>query len=124
MTDSHTFEYDGYQVAYSAAVVRTSLEKRRLQGKLLDAYGYLDDPDGVIPRDEWDNIDEYTTAMSQCKTTAAWWVSSNATPQEVRAAYEIFLEQDPILYRLFQNASSAVTAPKKSQVSILPTSSP
>lgn len=100
-------------VSYSRATVRTSLERRRLLGKLLDSYNYLDDPDGQIPSDEYDNIEQYCAAMAQCKSNAAWWTSSNVTPQQVRTAYELFLEQDPLLHRLFQVADTAVAIPKK-----------
>lgn len=128
MADSHTFEYTEYdpetgeeistvKVHYERAIVRTAMEKRRLISKLLDAYGYLDELDGHILQDELDNITEYCSAMAQCKTSAAWWTNSNASLEEVRDAYELFLKQDITLHRLFQTASAAVTIPKKTLVS-------
>lgn len=113
MAEPYTFEYEGVEVRYFPAVVRTHLEKRRIHRKLLEAYGYLGTP--TIPDDEFDDMEEYSSAMSQCKTTAAWWVSSNASPERVREAYELFLEQDTDLFAEFLHANS-VTRPAKKTI--------
>jgi hypothetical protein len=105
------------EVDYFRATVRTSLEARRIQGKLLDAYGHMIIDAPPVPRDEWDNISEYSTAMSQCKSSAAWWTNSNATPAQVRAAYELFFAQDPDLFDKFVEANRA-TMPQKKMKSI------
>lgn len=132
MADKHTFTFTAFdpetgeevstvEVDYFRATVRTSLEARRLQGKLLDAYGYMAIDAPPVPRDEWDNISEYVTAMSQCKSTAAWWVNSNATPAQVRAAYELFFDQGPDLFDLFVEANRATMPVKKTKLITLET---
>jgi hypothetical protein len=121
MADPYTFEYEGVAVEYFPATVRTSLEARRIQGKLLDAYGHLAIDAPPIPRDIWDNISEYASAMSQCKSSAAWWTSSNATPQQVQAAFELFMDQDHELFDQFVTANRATMPPKKTQLITLET---
>jgi hypothetical protein len=113
MAEPHTFTHEGVAVEYFPATVRTALEARRIQGKILDAYGYMTVDAPPVPRDEWDNVSEFSTAMSQCKSAAAWWVNSNATAEQVRAAYELFMEQDPDLFDKFVEANRATMPQKK-----------
>jgi len=117
--DPYTFEHNGVTVCYYPAVVRTQLEKRRIQLKLMEAFGVEVSSD--LERSEWDNMSEYASAMSQCKSSAAWWVSSNATPSEIKAAYETFMEQDIELFDKFLRANVATLPPKKTILSTLTT---
>lgn len=120
-TNSHKFTFDEVEVEYFPATVRTSLEARRIQSKLLDAYGYMAADAPSVPRDEWDNIAEFSTAMSQCRSSATWWINSNATAEQVRVAYETFMEQDPDLFDLFVAANRATMPPKKTKLITLET---
>lgn len=122
MAEPYTFEFEGVAVEYYPATVRTSLEARRIQGKLLDAYGHMEIDAPPVPRIEWDNISEYSQAMSQCKSSAAWWTNSNATPAQVKAAYELFMDQDPEVFDLFVEANRATLPPKKTRLLTLETS--
>jgi hypothetical protein len=132
MADAYKFTFTAYdpetgeevstvEVEYFRATVRTAMEARRIQGKLLDAYGHMTIDAPPVPHLEWDNINEYSTAMSQCKSEAAWWVNSNATPAQVRAAYELFFDQDPDLFDKFVEANRATMPPKKTKLIILET---
>lgn len=122
MAEPYKFTHDGVEVEYFPATVRTSLEARRIQGKLLDAYGHMAIDAPPVPRDSWDNISEYSTAMSQCKSTAAWWATSNATPAQIREAFEAFMDQDPDLFDLFVEANRATMPQKKMKLITLETS--
>lgn len=124
MTDvlpPYTFEYDGVTVTYHRAVVRSMLESRRLKLCLMEAYGY--DNSAAVPADLWGNIEEYAAAMSQSKADAPWWTSSNATPGQIREAFELFMEQDPALFTAYLAANIAVLPSKKTMTSPSATSS-
>jgi len=111
--EPYTFEHNGVKVEYFPAVVRTQLEKRRIQLKLLEAYGVETSAD--LDRSEWDNMSEYASAISQSKADAPWWTKSNANAQEVRAAYELFMEQDVDLFDAYLRANVATLPPKKTK---------
>jgi hypothetical protein len=120
--DPYTFEYQGSTIYYHPATVRTKLEARRILSKLYEAYGYLAEGAASVSNADWNNYDEYSSAMSQCKSNADWWVSSNATPEQIRAAFEIFMDEDPALFDLFMTANRATQAPKKTILSTPQTS--
>lgn len=111
MTTPYTFEHEGVAVEYYPATVGTSLARRRILRGLLEAYGYMDG--GLAPADEWDNISEYASAMAQARSAAPWWTPSSAPPERMRAAFELFLEQDTRLYAQFLAADEIVSPPKK-----------
>jgi hypothetical protein len=117
----YTFKHDGVTVTYTRATVGTMLEKRRLQLALIEAHGY--DSSAAMPADLWDNISEYAAAMSQSRADAPWWTSSNAPLENIRAAFELFLEQDTALFGEFVTANGATLPSKKTMTSISETSS-
>lgn len=132
MVDAYKFTFTAYdpetgeevstvEVEYFRATVRTAMEARRIQGKLLDSYGHMAVDAPPVPHLEWDNINEYSTAMSQCNSAAAWWINSNATPAQVRAAYELFFDQDPDLFDMFVEANRATMPVKKTKLITLET---
>lgn len=108
---SYKFTFDGVEVEYFPAVMRTQLARRRILISLVSAYEY--ESGESVPSEDFANFTEYAEAMSQCSTTAPWWVNSMATPEQVREAYELFLEQPPELYVHFVMANSATMPPKK-----------
>lgn len=112
--DAYTFTHNGVTVEYYPAVVRTHLKRQRLIHGLMEAYGFTG---GIaIPDEEWANIVEYATAMSQSKADAPWWVDSMAAPDTMRAAFELFMEQDPDLYAEYVLANRTTLPPKKTTV--------
>jgi hypothetical protein len=111
MATPYTFEHDGAIVEYHPATVGTALARRRILRGLLEAYGYLDG--ALAPADEWDNMSEYASAMAQARSNAPWWTPSSAPPERMRAAFELFLEQDTGLYAQFLAADEIVKPPKK-----------
>lgn len=113
--DPHTFEHNGAMVDYLPATVRTELEKRRIQIHLLRAFNVMNSED--LETNEWANISEYAAAMAQSKSAAPWWCNSNAGPEKIRAAYELFMEQDTALYDKFLHANLVTAPPKKTEMS-------
>lgn len=113
MSEPYTFEYEGVRVEYQRGTVRMGIEATRMRRKLVAAYGYTD----TMPSDEYDNIDEYSSAMSRTKTSAAWWGHSNMDEGQLKQAFELFLDQDEELYELLRRAYSATYPPKKTVMS-------
>lgn len=113
MSDPYRFEHEGHAVAMHAGTVRTALEEYRLKAKLASAYGYVG---GDIPDDEWGNFNEYAASMARTKTDAPWWAHSNMSEDQIKAAYELFLDQDEMLYVSFRLASTALRLPKKTMM--------
>lgn len=109
MIEPYSFEYEGVAIVYQRATVRTGLESTRIRQKLIDALGYVDQ----MPTDEFANVSTYADTMARSKANAAWWCHSNMTEEEIKAAFELFLEQDEELYLLFNRAHRATLAPKK-----------
>lgn len=107
--ESHRFEYEGIAVIYQRATVRTGLEATRLRQKLIGALGY----ETEMPTDEYNNVETYADTMARCKADAPWWCHSNMTGEEIRDAYNLFLDQDEALYTLFNRAYVAMLPPKK-----------
>lgn len=112
--DAYTFAHNGIKVEYFPAVVRTHLKRQRILQGLIEAYGF--NGTNKVPDEEWANIVEYATAMSQCKADAPWWTSSVAAPEAMLAAFEAFLDEDPDLYAEFVLADQATRPPKKTAV--------
>lgn len=117
----YTFECDGVTVTYHRAVVRDVLESRRLKLALIEAYGY--ESSAAMPHDLWDNISEFASAVSQSRANAPWWTSSNASLEQIRAAFELFMEQDIEFYAAFEAAVRATATPKKTMTNTSETSS-
>ena len=115
MAEPYKFQYDGHTVEYSRGTVRTGIESTRMIRKLLRAYDYIGD--NIAPDDLYDNIDEYSAAMSRSKTDAAWWAHSNMSDEELREKFECFLDQPEDLYIAFRAANRAVSMPKKTPTS-------
>jgi len=116
---SHKFEHDGVEVEYFPAVVRTRLSRGRILQKLLTALNLsLADvpPTGTRTPDddEFDNLFQYAAVLSQSKAEgAAWWASSDATPEQLAAAYECFLDSTGSLFDRLRAANRAVDPEKK-----------
>lgn len=110
MANPYHFEYNGHSVDMYPGTVRTSMEEYRLRSKLALAHGYVG---GDIPDDDWGNFTEYAAAMARTKTDAAWWSHSNMSDEQIKAAYELFTEQDEELWLAYRVASTALRAPKK-----------
>jgi hypothetical protein len=114
MDDTYTFEHDGHTVTYVPTTVRAQLRRNRYLVALITFYGYPDGETAAAQNpEEWDNYKEYSDGMSQCTTTAPWWVVSTSTPEQVAAAYELFMHQGPELYFKFVSANIATQPPKK-----------
>lgn len=109
MTEPYRFEYEGIQIVYQRATVRTGLEATRIQSKLIEALGY----DTSIPTDEWANISAFSDTMARCKADAPWWCHSNMAASEIKTAFDAFLDEDEELYTLFNRAYVATQPPKK-----------
>lgn len=117
MIEPYTFEYEGVTVVYQRATVRTGLEATRIRQKLIEALGYTTE----MPTDEWENADTYADSMARCKTAASWWCHSNMTNEDVRSAYDLFMDADEELYKAFNKAYTATLPPKKTTGTISPT---
>ena len=114
MTDSHTFEHDGYSVHYFPASVRTDLSFFRYLAALLAFFNYADGA-AMAEKDpeEWENAQDWAYNMSQCKTDAPWYVGSMAGAQKTGEAYTLYMEQDPSLRHDFMAAKRATLPLKK-----------
>lgn len=122
MADAYTFEFEGVTVTYHHGTVKSGIEANRILRKLISAYGY--GGSDTMPADEFDNIDEYSAAMSRIHAVAPWRGHSNMLEADLKAAYELFLEQDETLYYKFRQANMATLAPKKTVLSVTETSTP
>jgi hypothetical protein len=111
--EPYSFEYEGVSVTYQRATVRTGLEATRIRQKLIEALGYSTE----MPLDEYANADTFADTMARCKADAPWWCHSNMTGDQIRTAYDLFLDQDETLYTLFNRAYIATSPPKKTAVS-------
>lgn len=109
MTEPYTFDFEGTLITYQRATVRTELESQRIRQKLIEALGY----ENAIPTDEFNNADTYADCMARSKTSAAWWCHSNMTKEEIKAAYDAFMDADNELYLAFNRAYVATLPPKK-----------
>lgn len=116
MDDVYTFEHDGYTIEFFPDIVRTRLEKRRLMRALIDAH-QLNGQD--VPADMWDDWDEFSQAVAQTKTDAPWWIKSMSTTEQIREAFECFMAQTPGLLEKLLKASNVVSAPKKTQATMM-----
>jgi hypothetical protein len=119
--DPYTFEYQGLNVTYQRGTVRTGMESTRLRRKLISALGY----ETEMPSDEYANVDTYAETMSRSTVTppenVTWWCHSNMTEDQIKAAFDVFLEEDEELYALFNRAYVATLPPKKTTLSTPPT---
>ena len=120
MAEPYVFEHDGVTIQYQRGTVKTGIEASRIRRKLVAAYGY----ETTMPVDEYDNIDEYASAMSRCIAEAPWRGHSNMTEEQLKQAFEVFLEEDEMLYHKFREASIATLPPKKTLMSVSQTSAP
>ncbi len=118
--EPYAFTFEGSEIAYQRATVRTALESARIRQKLLLALGY----DYEAPTDEWNNADTYADTMARCKSDAAWWCHSNMTGEQIKAAYDVFMDSDESLYSAFNKAYVATLPPKKTQELMTATSEP
>lgn len=109
MTQPYQFEYEGVSITYQRATVRTGLEATRIRQKLIEVLGY----ETEMPTDEYSNVETYADTMARCKADAPWWCHSNMTGDQIRDAFDIFLEQEEELYTLFNRAYLATSLPKK-----------
>lgn len=100
------------KVEFFPGTVRSNMEARRIVQKLLRAYGHFEIP---APDDEYDNMDEYASAMARSQTTAPWWSNSNMPEEKIRAAYELFLDEPESLWAEFRTAARATAIPKKTK---------
>lgn len=108
MSDAYTFEHDGHTIEYFPCTVRSQLGRNRYLSSIVTALGCEtgeearnNDPE------EWENYKEFANGMSQCRTSAPWWVNSVSTPEEVLEAYNLFMKQGPDLYNKFVDANLA-----------------
>lgn len=108
---THTFEYDDETVGFSRATVGTNMEAYRLEQKLLGAYGHVQG--NPAPDDVYANMREYAGAMARAKAVAPWYANSNMTDDQIKQAFELFLEQDELLWLYFRLAIQATAMPKK-----------
>jgi hypothetical protein len=88
------------------------MEARRIVQKLLRAYGHFEIP---APDDEYDNMDEYASAMARSRAEAPWWSNSNMPEEQIKAAYEAFLDAPESLWVSFRVAARATAIPKKTK---------
>jgi hypothetical protein len=110
---AYTFEYEDVTVTVERPLVRTSLDADHLRNKILIAYGHVSGnpaSDNRIRR-----IVAYTEIISRTTVSApvSWWAHPDMTNNEVRAAFEAFLEQEVDLAEAFDKADDATTVPKK-----------
>ncbi len=110
MKEPYRFEYDGHTVELYPATVRTAMEESRIRAKLVSAYEYVP---GDIPDDEWGNFTEYAAAMSRMKSDAAWRGYSNMSEEQLKTAYELFLDQGEDLWASVRSGVLALRLPKK-----------
>ena len=122
MIEPHVFTHDGVRIEYFPPTVRSTLARSHLITKLVAGSGYLSIT--LMPDEEWSNMNEYAAGITRCKADAPWWVSYTASVEQVKAAYECFLDQDSSLYAAFVAASSATMPPKKTEPSTLEMSPP
>lgn len=117
MGDPYTFEFEGHVICYYSSTVRSQLKRQRYLASLIVFYGY-DSGEEAREKDpeEWENFKEYSDGMSQCTTDAPWWVNPMSTPEQVGAAYELFLSQPAILFHKFVTANYTVMTPKKTEM--------
>ena len=107
--EPYTFEFEGVKVEYNRATVRTGLETARIRQKLIEALGY----DTEMPTEEWENASTFSETMARSKADAPWWCKSNMSNEQIKAAYELFMEADEELYSEFNRAYRATLPPKK-----------
>lgn len=113
MTEPYAFDHDGVHVSYHRATVRTSLETSRIRQKLIAALGYEIGMD--MPTLESENIDVYADCMARSKTDAPWWCHANMTGEQIKVAYDTFMDADADLYKAFNRAYVATLPPKKTE---------
>lgn len=112
--EPYTFEFEGVKVEYNRATVRTGLETTRIRQKLIEALGY----ETEMPTTEWENALTFSETMARSKADAPWWCHSNMTGEQIKAAYELFMETDEELYSEFNRAYRATLSPKKTVMSL------
>lgn len=115
----YTFEYDGHTIEYGGGTVQTRMEGNRIIEKLLIAYNHVSSNPATDSL--YDNYSEYGNSMARSKTDAPWWCHSNMTEEDVKARFELFLQQDEDLFELFLRAARAMRALKKTMTATPPT---
>lgn len=111
MTDIE-FQHNGTAILYRRDTVRAAMEATRILRLLLVAYGYIGEENAATAQ-QYNNFDEYSAAMARTTTDAAWWANSTMTPEQVKQAYELFLEQDEELYLNYRQANEAIRRLRK-----------
>lgn len=111
MAEPYKFTYNDIEVEFHRGTVRSGIEARQIMQKLLFAYDYVDG--NLAPDDMYRLFDEFASCAARSKTEAAWWGHSNMSEEELKRRFEIFLDEDEMLYVELRQANVATRQPPK-----------
>ncbi len=112
---AYTFEYDDITVTVERPLVRTTLDADHLRNKILTAYGHV--AGNPASDNRYRKVMAYVAIMarSTVSNTAAWYAHVDMSNDQVKDAFEAFLEQDADLAELFEIALENTAIPKKTK---------